>query len=316
MAIYHFSGKMISRSGGRSAVASAAYRAGEKLYDEQKELNRNYTQKQDVVYKEIFLPTGAPEWMGNREKLWNAVEKAEKRKDAQLAREFNFALPRELNSEERVELAREFMQKEFVARGMVADLCVHDGKTREGEEQPHAHIMLTLRKIERDGFGLKERRWNAKELMNHWRESWAKHANKYLELNGREERIDHRSLEAQGIDLEPQKKIGPNLPRIHEARMREHQDIARENGEKILEEPMIALKALTCHKSTFSHADLARFINRNTVDEEQFQRVYSKVRCSEQLVELAKPGHGGVVRFTTKEMLAIERKMVETVQGY
>src|SRR3989304_6322722 len=184
MAIYHFSGTVISRSSGKSAVASAAYRAGEKLCDERQDKIFDYSRKQDVMFKEILLPEGAPEWMKDREKLWNAVEKAENRKDAQLSREIHFSLPRELSGEQNIELAKEFVKNEFVSRGMVADLCIHDGKTKDGEEQPHAHVMLTLRKVTEDGFGLKERSWNAKENYMVWREAWAEHANKYLALNG------------------------------------------------------------------------------------------------------------------------------------
>ena len=245
MAIYHFSGSVISRSHGKSSIASAAYRSGEKLYDERQERVADYSRKQDVAYKEILLPEGAPEWTGDREKLWNAVEAAENRKDAQLAREFNFALPREFTKEHNIELAREFVQNEFVAKGMIADLCIHDGKAKDGEEQPHAHVMLTLREVTKEGFGLKERSWNAKENILEWREAWAEYANKHLALNGIDQRIDHKTLEEQGINLEPQKKIGPDILRVYDTRVEEHQRIAKENGDKILEDPTIALKAIT-----------------------------------------------------------------------
>jgi Ti-type conjugative transfer relaxase TraA len=313
MAIYHFSGTVISRSGGKSVVASAAYRSGEKLYDERQERVMDYSRKQDVFHKEVLLPEGAPEWMKDRGKLWNAVEKAEKRKDAQLAREFNFALPRELSREQGIELAREFVKNEFVAKGMVADLCIHDGKTKDGEEQPHAHVMLSLRRIEGDGFGLKERNWNAKENLLHWREAWADYANKHLALNDIGQRIDHRSLAEQGIELEPQKKIGPEISRVYEARVNEHVRIARENGEKILEDPTIALRALTYHNSTFTYHELGRFVNRHTLDAEQFQLVYEKVKGCEEMVVLGKD-EAGLDRLTTKEMLAVEERMMEDVK--
>jgi len=111
MAIYHFSGTVISRSQGRSAVACAAYRAAERLHDERYDKTHDYSRKEDVAYTEILLPEGAPAWMQDRQTLWNAVESCEKRKDAQLAREFNFALPRELNLEQNIALAREFVQQ-------------------------------------------------------------------------------------------------------------------------------------------------------------------------------------------------------------
>ena len=310
MAIYHFSGSLISRSKGKSSIASAAYRSGEKLYDERQQREFDYGRKQDVAYKEIMLPDGAPEWMKNREKLWNAVEAAENRKDSQLAREFNFALPREFTKEQNIELAREFVQNEFIAKGMVADLCIHDGKGKDGEEQPHAHVMLTLRNVTEEGFGLKERSWNAKENLLQWREAWAECANKHLALNDIDQRIDHKTLEGQGIDLEPQKKIGPNIFRVYDTRIEEHQRIAKENGDKILEDPSIALKAITHHQSTFTHQDLARFINRHTVDAQQFQLVYEKVKISEQIITLT--DEQGKERFTTKEMQALESKMLDT----
>ena len=162
MAIYHFSGTIISRSQGRSAVACAAYRSAEKLVDERYKKTHDYTHKQDVAFTEILLPENAPSSMLNREKLWNAVEAIEKRKDAQLAREFNFALPCELTLEQNIALARDFVTQAFVSQGMVADLCIHNDKTGDGQLQPHAHVMLTLRKVTLDGFGQKERAWNAK----------------------------------------------------------------------------------------------------------------------------------------------------------
>jgi len=309
MAIYHFSGTVISRSSGRSVVAAAAYRAGEKLYDERQGLEIDYSRKQGVVYKEILLPEGASVWMADRGQLWNEVEEVEKRKDAQLAREFNFALPRELSQKQRIELAKEFVQQEFVNKGMIADLCIHESQTKEGEEQPHAHVLLTLRRSTQKGFGLKERSWNAKENLLAWREAWAEYANRYLALNGIEQRIDHRTLAEQGIALEAQKKIGPELPRIWELRMAEHQRIARENGEKIFEEPAIALKAMTQHQSTFTQQELARLINRYTADGEQFQRVYEKVQAAEQMITLT--DELGNQRFTTQEMLSLEQRMLE-----
>lgn len=312
MAIYHFSGTVISRSGGKSAVASAAYRSGEKLYDERQEKVMNYSKKQDVLYKEIMLPKGASEWMKDREKLWNEVEKAENRKDSQLAREVHFSLPRELSKEQNIELAKEFVQNEFVSRGMVADLCVHGGKGKDGEEQPHAHVMLTLREVTEKGFGLKERSWNGKENYMLWRESWAEHANRYLAMNGIEQRIDHRSNKERGIDLEPQKKIGPANLEEHERRILEHNRIARGNGEKLLEDPTIALKAITYHQSTFTHHDLARFINRHTVDEEQFKQVYERVKGSNQLVFLGKD-EAGKDRFSSREMVELEKGMMKNV---
>jgi Ti-type conjugative transfer relaxase TraA len=169
--------------------------------------------------------------------------------------------------------------------------------------------MLTLREVTKEGFGLKERSWNAKENILQWREAWAEYANKHLALNGIDQRIDHKTLEEQGINLEPQKKIGPDILRVYDTRVEEHQRIAKENGDKILEDPTIALKAITYHQSTFTHQDLARFINRHTIDAEQFQLVYEKVKTSEQIIALT--DEQGKERFTTKEMHVLENKMLD-----
>ncbi|WP_299822659.1 MobQ family relaxase [uncultured Jannaschia sp.] len=197
MAIYHLSAKVIGRKTGRSAVAAAAYRSAGRMRDERQGIEHDYRRKGGVVHAEILAPDNAPEWMRDRDRLWNAVEAVERRKDAQLAREIEVALPRELSREARRELVRGFVEREFVGRGMIADLAIHEGRARDGREQPHAHVMLTLRELTGEGFGKKERGWNAPERLQGWRESWAREANQALERAGRSERIDHRTLEAQ-----------------------------------------------------------------------------------------------------------------------
>jgi Ti-type conjugative transfer relaxase TraA len=248
--------------------------------------------------------------MKDREKLWNAVEKAENRKDAQLAREFNFALPIELTLEQNIELAKEFVIEAFVSQGMVADLCIHNDKMKDERLQPHAHVMLTLREVTHQCFGRKVREWNAKENLLMWREIWAETANRHLQLHGHDLVIDHRSLKEQGIDLEPQHKIGASSAKEHMAKLKDHERIARENGQKILDNPRIALTAITHQQSTFTHQDIARFVNRHTVDSEQFQAVYDKVKGCEEIVYL---GLDDIQRerFTTREMLTVESKMLD-----
>lgn len=310
MAIYHFSGTVISRSQGRSAVACAAYRSAERLHDERYDREHDYTNKQDVAHTEILLPENAPQWMADREKLWNAVEENEKRKDAQLAREFNFALPRELTLEQNISLSKEFVKETFVSKGMVADVCVHNDKQPDGQLHPHAHVMLTMREVTQDGFGQKVRVWNDKAMLLNWREQWAEVANKHLALNGHDLRIDHRTLTEQGISLEPQHKIGAAVAKDRLVRMEDHQRIARENGEKILADPAIVLSAITRQQSTFTHQDIARFVHRHTVDAEQFSLVYEKVKSHESIVQLG-VDEKDRERFTTKEMLALESNMME-----
>lgn len=309
MAIYHFEANIISRSQGRSAVASAAYRATEKILDERTNITHDYTKKSDLLHQEILLPKNAAEWMADRSKLWNAVEQSEKRKDSQLSREFNIALPRELTDEQRIALAREFVQTEFVDRGMVADLCLHTGH-KGAQDQPHAHVMLTLRKINEEGFGLKKIEWNQKALLEHWREAWANTCNRHLALHGHDVCIDHRTLEAQGINLEAQTKIGPKEAHARMVRFQEHQELARRNGERILNDPNIALHAITRQQSTFTHQDVARFVNRHTVDADQFEAVYQAVKHHDAIVSL---GHDdkGRERFSTQAMLELEKDMLE-----
>lgn len=205
MPIYHLTTKNIGRSGGRSATASAAYRSAEKIKDQRQDMTFNYrARSQSVDHAEIIASSHAPEFCKNRSQLWNAVELSEKRKDARVAREVEIALPRELSIEQNIELAREFVKSSFVSEGMVADLCIHDAKG----DNPHAHIMLTTRHLTPEGFGQKNREWNKDEILQKWREDWEKVCNKHLEKHNIKERIDHRTLSAQGINRTPQKHLG------------------------------------------------------------------------------------------------------------
>ena len=313
MAIYHFSAKLISRGAGRSAVAAAAYRSASRLQDERLGRAHDYRDKPGVVHSEILLPEGAPDRWLDRATLWNEVEAGEKRKDAQLAREIEIALPRELTQAQAIELAQDFVREQFVAEGMVADLNVHWGRTANGEEQPHAHVMLTLREAGLEGFGRKVRDWNRGEQLASWRERWATLANERLAELGHDIRVDHRSYAAQGIELEPQNKIGPAGAR-REARgedaerAAEHEGLARRNGARIISDPSLVLVALTRQQSTFTRRDLARVVDRHTADAEQFAAAMAKVEASPELVRLGTDGRGQA-RFTTREMLATEQHM-------
>jgi Ti-type conjugative transfer relaxase TraA len=313
VAIYHFSAKVIGRSSGRSAVAAAAYRSASALLDEREARTHDFSDKADVVHSEILLPDGAPERWADRAVLWNEVEAVEKRKDAQLAREVEFALPRELSREEGVALARDFVAEQFVSRGMVADLNVHWPMDAQGEAKPHAHVMLTMREVGPEGFGLKVSAWNRVAELQGWREAWATRANERLAELGHEVRIDHRSFKDQGVELEPQNKIGPAGMRREERgeaaeRAAEHRAIAQRNGQRIAADPELALNALMHQRSTFTRQDLARFVDRHTDGAEQFTRVLAKVEASAELVRLGEDGRGRE-RFTTRAMLATEAQM-------
>jgi len=313
MAIYHFSAKVISRASGSSVVASAAYRSASRLPDERLGRDHDFSNKAGVVHSEIMLPEGAPEHLSDRATLWNAVESGEVRKDAQLAREVEFAIPRELSQEQGVALARDFVAREFIDRGMIADLNVHWDIGADGMPKPHAHVMLTMREVNADGFRKKMRDWNRTELLQEWRERCADHVNQRLAQLDIDARVDHRSLEAQGIGLEPQHKIGPagarRLGRGEAAeRAEDHVRIARENGEKIIAQPTIALDAITRQQATFTTRDLAMFVHRQSDGKEQFDRAVSAVRASPELVALGRDGRGEE-RFTSREMIAVEVRL-------
>jgi Ti-type conjugative transfer relaxase TraA len=344
MAIFHLQAKVIGRSQGRSVIAAAAYRAAEALHDGELGRSFNYLAKPGVIHSEILLPAGAPARWLDRETLWNEVAardpasqdetrrvpddpdapKRQQRREKQLAREIELALPRELSRTEAIALARDFVREQFVARGMVADLNLHWGQSADGEAQPHAHVMLTLRRVapgaegrsEEAGFGLKERGWNDRALLRSWRVRWAELVNERLAEAGLDARIDHRSNAARGIDLEPQNKIGPagarRAVRGEQAeRADEHRDIARRNGERLLAQPELALQALTQQQSTFTRQDLARLIHRHSDGAAQFAAIMTKVEASPELVRVGQDGRGRV-RFSTREMVAVERRMEAT----
>ena len=233
MAIYHCSIKIISRGKGRSAVAAAAYRAGEKITNEYDGQIHDYTRKGGVVHTEILLPDHAPAGFADRAVLWNAVEKIEKAKNAQLAREIELALPVELTREQNISLVREYVNRHFVAAGMCADICIHD----KNGGNPHAHVMLTMRPFEPGGeWGAKQKKeyildrdgnkiydpkkrqykcksipatdWNEQTRAEEWRAAWADCVNSALERGNHAERIDHRSYARQGKDQIPTVHLG------------------------------------------------------------------------------------------------------------
>jgi Ti-type conjugative transfer relaxase TraA len=314
MAIYHLHVKVIGRKSGSSAVASAAYRSGSRLRDERLDRSHDFSGKRGVVHSEVMLPENATEAWSDRERLWNDVEASEVRKDAQLAREVEFALPREMSEAQGIELARDFVQAEFVDRGMIADLNVHWDIGEDGLAKPHAHLMLTMRAVDENGFGQKVRDWNRTEMVERWRKRWAEIANERLAELDIDARIDHRSLEAQGIALEPQSQIGAPAQRIEGEeigaadRAEIHREIARGNGERIIADPSLALDAITQQQSTFTKRDLAKFAHRHSDGIEQFNEVMGALRNAPDLVELGKDARGED-RFTTRAMIEAEQRL-------
>jgi Ti-type conjugative transfer relaxase TraA len=318
MAIYHLHVKVIGRKSGSSAVASAAYRSASRLRDERLDRSHDFSAKRGVVHSEVMLPEHAPDAWSDRERLWNDIEAFEVRKDAQLAREVEFALPREMTQAQGIELARDFVRGEFVDRGMIADLNVHWDMTEDGMPKPHAHVMLTMRAVDESGFGQKVRDWNRTEMVERWRERWAELANERLAELDIDARIDHRSLEAQGIALEPQNQIGAPAKRIGEKgiegegieadRAELHREIARGNGARIVADPALGLDAITHQQSTFTGRDMAKFAHRHSDGIDQFNEVMGAMRGAPGLVELGRDPRGED-RFTTREMIETERRL-------
>jgi len=208
MAIFRLEAKVFSREKrGRSVIAAAAYRAGTKLKDELRDKIFDYARRtRGVIQSDILAPEGAPGWVHDSGQLWNKVEAGEKRIDAQLAREFILAVPRELSAEAQFQTAVDWAKKELVTSGMVAEISLHHDKAGKN---PHVHILCTMRKLDGEKFSAKKpREWNDVGLLVKQRQSWADAVNAALEKAGCEERVDHRSLKDRGIDQMPQPKIG------------------------------------------------------------------------------------------------------------
>jgi Ti-type conjugative transfer relaxase TraA len=313
LAIYHLTAKVVSRAKGQSVVASAAYRSSEALHDDRYGLTHDYSRKQGVEHSEILAPEDAPAWVYDRQTLWNTVEATEKRKDAQLAREIEIGLPVELKHNENVELMREYAKSQFVSKGMIADFSIHE----DDANNPHAHVLLTMRSITEQGFGEKDRSWNAKGELLAWRDAWASCANEHLARAGHAVRIDHRTLEAQGIELEPGQKIGVGRERQQDAELPRHvaeriaaqERIAFENGEAILADPTVALAAITHQRATFTERDLAKFLHTRTQGAGQFQAAMLKVTTSSELVALGRDDFNRM-RYTTQTMLEAEKSLL------
>lgn len=212
MALYRLETKMVCRKRGESSIDVAAYQSGEKLLDTRDGQVYNFNSKTEVVHTGILLPDNAPPEFSDREKLWNAVEKAEdgstRWKDAQTARKIIVALPRELSFPEQKELLIEYTTVTFVNQGMVADVAMHD----KGDGNPHAHILLTTRTVSHVGFGLKDRNWNDRKQLHVWREEWSKAQNHVFMTKNLDVRVAYKSHKRRGnADYKPTKHLGPVL---------------------------------------------------------------------------------------------------------
>ena len=271
MAIYHLSIKIISRGKGKSAVAASAYRSGEKIKNEYDGIVHDFTRKGGIVHTEILLPQNAPQAFLDRGTLWNSVEKIEKSKNSQLAREIEIALPKELNREKQIELVREYVKENFVKVGMCADIALHD----KNDGNPHAHILLTMRPLNEDKtWGAKSKKeyildengekvklkngnyktrkintvdWNEQDKAEEWRKTWADITNKYLEENSIQEKVDHRSYQRQGIEEIPTIHLGVSASQMEKKgiatdRGNINREIRKQN--RLLQEIKLRIKAL------------------------------------------------------------------------
>ncbi|MGO7347768.1 Ti-type conjugative transfer relaxase TraA [Rhizobium ruizarguesonis] len=333
MAIYHFSMKPIARSGGRSAVASAAYRAAVRLTNERDGLTHDFSNRQGVEHAEIVLPAGVrADWARKRSALWNAAERAEKRSDARIAREFEIALPHELSAEQRLALTRAFAADLANRYGAAVDFAIHRPGEGSDIRNSHAHLMMTTREVRENGLGDKtllerENRWL---LANHLppsqlqlkdlRQAWEHLANTHLERVGLDIRIDNRSHLEAGITIEPTEHVGVHATQIDRqggavSRVRISPQSADRNAETIRRRPEEILRLITNEKSVFNRYDIARALHRTINDDPQtFQNTFASVMASKALVEL-KPdsssvrGRDGEARYSTVEMVAIEGAM-------
>ncbi|MBY5502374.1 Ti-type conjugative transfer relaxase TraA [Rhizobium leguminosarum] len=352
MAIAHFSASIVSRGDGRSAVLSAAYRHCAKMEYEREARTIDYTRKQGLLHEEFVLPADAPKWVrsliadrsvsGAVEAFWNKVEAFEKRADAQLARDLTIALPLELTPEQNIALVRDFVERHILARAMVADWVYHDNPGN-----PHIHLMTTLRPLTEDGFGAKKvavigedgqpvRTKSGKIVYELWagstedfnvlRDGWFERQNHHLALGGIDLRIDGRSYEKQGIDLEPTIHLGVGAKAIERKsesrgvrpeleRIQLNEQRRSENARRILRNPGIVLALITREKSVFDDRDVAKVLHRYIDDPGIFQQLLARIlqipetlRLQRDTVDFA-TGQRLPARYTTRELIRLEAEM-------
>lgn len=264
MPSFHFGKKVMGRgagaTGARNTVAAASYRSAEALYDEQHGRRWRYDKDADrVAHAEIMAPEHAPAWMQERERLWNAVEQKASRSTrpeaAQLAMEYELALPHELTDAQRLELVQTYCREKFVSKGRVVDFAIHKPTPEQGQDarQYHVHIMVGLREVTAEGFGKQHRmsreEWATKDKATYReREEWAEHENRALEAAGIEARVDPRSFEARGIDREPEQHAGPHASAMDregkDTRIAEQNRQTREDNRERVRRHMKALHEL------------------------------------------------------------------------
>ncbi len=352
MAIAHFSVSIVSRGDGRSAVLSAAYRHCARMEYEREARTIDYTRKQGLLHEEFVLPVDAPKWarmlIADRsiadasETFWNKIEAYEKRSDAQLAKDLTIALPLELTPEQNIALVRDFVEKHILVKGMVADWVYHDNPGN-----PHIHLMTTLRPLTEDGFGAKKvavtgedgqplrnkagkivyELWaGGTDDFNAFRDAWFERLNHHLALNGISLRVDGRSYEKQGIDLEPTIHLGVGAKAIERKAERQgvrpelerlelNEKRRSENARRILRNPGIVLDLITREKSVFDSRDVAKVLNRYVDDPAVFQQLLARIIQSPEVLRLQREtidfatGERVPARYTTRALIRLEAEM-------
>lgn len=248
MAIFHLDMQIICRSAGRSVIAAAAYRNGKKLRDERLGVTHNYTRRKHVCYSVVHKPAGSPAWMSDSEMLWGHVEKQEARRDSQLAREMNLALPHELSRQEQIQLMDRFVAREFVSRGLVVEASIHDNPNNV-----HCHLLCTMRRVQGNSFGPKYREMNGDGYLANLRERWARSVNVFLMARGHPERVDHRSkMEIEEANCKSQRQP-PHQEQQHKEKMMMKQPTSearphtkRRANTKESEEPVTHANSVAC----------------------------------------------------------------------
>ncbi|MFS2327877.1 Ti-type conjugative transfer relaxase TraA [Brucella sp. H1_1004] len=341
MAIYHCQVKVVCRGGknrqglvaGRSSVAAAAYRSGTSLHNDREGRTYDFSRRSGVVHADIVIPKGSgAEWALDRSALWNAVEAKEGRKDSRVAREFEIALPHELDEEAREELTRRFAQQLADRFGTAVDFAIHKPDPRGSEKNHHAHLLMTTRNVTADGLGEKTHiEWENKKLLKHRlpttmlqmkevRLAWELVANEALERAGIDARIDHRSNHARGLLLEPTRHVGVHATAQQRQggvieRERMDAETARLNAEIVQEKPEQIITLVSGERSVFTREDLARALHRYVHDDnEAFQAAFSRIMSSPELVSLRGDKADGIERFTTHEMFDLEAGMMATAE--
>ncbi|SEP50633.1 Ti-type conjugative transfer relaxase TraA [Methylobacterium sp. ap11] len=336
MAIYYCQMSVVARSSGRSAVAAAAYRAGERLENLRDGLVHNYTGRIGIGPSGIVLPQGVEAaWATDRSALWNAAEAAEKRVDARVAREFVVALPHELSGEARLALTQAFAQELADRTGAAVDFAIHKPHSRGDERNHHAHLLMTTRVIEAGGLGAKTFLELAnKQLMPRGlpttqaqlvaiRQAWEGLANAHLAREGLDLTVDHRSHAERGLTLAPTQRVGVAATSVQRRggtieRKRLDPADAAHNVAVIAQRPQEVLDLVTGEKSVFDARDIARALHRALDDDAAaFQNAFAAVMASPALVVLQPEstdpltGEVSAARYTTHEMLTLESSMAQ-----